>query len=208
MDRREPMNSSEEDVELVASILAGDEAAFDRFFDGSHPRLYRFALRRLGGDRAAAEDVAQATILRAIDALPSYRGEAALLTWLFTLCRREIATGRRTSRIETRLTRIEDEAEVRAGLESLAGDAEDETARAAARLEREEAVQVALDYLPEDYAAALEAKYLREESVEQVAARLGRTVKATESLLTRAREMFRDAMTQLYGAGAAEALRE
>jgi RNA polymerase sigma-70 factor (ECF subfamily) len=197
-----------DDLALVRRVLAGDVAAFDRFFDACHPRLFRFALRRLGGDRAAAEDIAQSTLLRAIDALPSYRGEATLLAWMFTLCRREIAAGRRASRIETRMTRVEDAEDVRAGLESLAGAGTDEPERAAGRLEREEAVQVALDYLPEDYAVALEAKYLRDESVEQVAARLGRSVKATESLLVRAREMFRDAMLHLHGPGAADALGE
>ncbi len=202
------MAQAGKDLALARRILAGDARAFDEFFDACHARLFRFALRRLGGDRAAAEDVAQSTILRAIESLPTYRGEALLLTWLFTLCRREIAAGRRASRIETRLTRVEDAIEVRAGLESLGGAAFDDAERAAGRLERAEAVQVALDYLPDDYATALESKYLRDESVEQIAARLGRTVKATESLLSRARETFHDAITQLYGPGAAHALGE
>jgi RNA polymerase sigma-70 factor (ECF subfamily) len=198
------MNPWREDMALVTRILAGQEQAFDRFFDNCYPRVFRFALRRLGGNRAAAEDVAQATILRAIDSLPGYRGEASLLTWMFTLCRRELAASRRFSRIETRMTRIEDEGEVRAGLESLADEVSRQPDCEADRIERAQAVHVALDYLPEAYASALEAKYLRDESVQQIALRLGRSVKATESLLTRAREMFRDAITQLHGADAAD----
>ena len=202
------MRIESEDTELVLRVLDGSEEAFDRFFESYHPRLFRFALRRLGGNHAAAEDVAQATMLRAIDSLPTWRGESSLLTWMFTLCRRELAAGLRASRIETRMTRIEDQGESRAGLESLADDVSRQPDRSASRLEREQAVQTALDYLPDDYATALESKYLRDESVLQIAARLGRSEKATESLLTRARETFRDAMMQLHGADAQDLLHE
>ena len=39
------------DVALVRRVIAGDEAAFDEFFTVYFPRLYRFALPRLGGER-------------------------------------------------------------------------------------------------------------------------------------------------------------
>ena len=42
-------------------------------------------------DVTAAEDIAQATLCRALESLRSYRGEAALFTWLCTLCRREMS---------------------------------------------------------------------------------------------------------------------
>ena len=35
-------------------------------------------------DAAAAEDVAQGTLCRALESLHGYRGEAALFTWLCT----------------------------------------------------------------------------------------------------------------------------
>lgn len=94
------MSAHEEDAALVAHILSGREGSFDRFVDLYCLRLFRFALRRLGGSRAAAEDAAQATILRAIDALPTYRGEASLLTLMFTL-RRQRATDVRLLRAIT-----------------------------------------------------------------------------------------------------------
>lgn len=42
------------DTVLVRRLLAGEEAAFDEFFAGYFPRVYRFALARLGGDADAA----------------------------------------------------------------------------------------------------------------------------------------------------------
>ena len=63
---------------LVRRMLAGDERAFDEFFEGHFPGLYRFALTRLNHNEDAAEEVAQATICKAIRKLTTYRGEAAL----------------------------------------------------------------------------------------------------------------------------------
>lgn len=82
---------------LIARLLRGDEDAFAEFFDRNFAPLYRFALPRVGGEDAA-EEVVQMTLCRAVRKLSSYRGEAALLTWLTTICRREIATSR-TARV-------------------------------------------------------------------------------------------------------------
>ena len=54
-------------------------------------------------------------------------------------------------------------------------------------------VRRVLDTLPPHYADALEWKYIDEVPVQEIAGRLGLGVKAAESLLTRAREAFRDA---------------
>ena len=78
------------DVELARRVLSGDEAAFDEFFDRYFPRLYRFALARLGGNEDASEEIVQRVLIHALERLHTYRGEAALLTWLCALCRREI----------------------------------------------------------------------------------------------------------------------
>jgi RNA polymerase sigma-70 factor (ECF subfamily) len=64
---------------LVRRMLAGDDRAFDAFFEGYFPGIYRFALTRMR-DEDAAEDVAQATLCKAITKLRTYRGEAALFT--------------------------------------------------------------------------------------------------------------------------------
>ena len=79
------------DVALARRVIAGDEAAFDEFFTAYFPRLYRFALARLGGNEDVSEEIVQRVLIRALDRLHTYKGEASLLTWLCTLCRREIA---------------------------------------------------------------------------------------------------------------------
>jgi DNA-directed RNA polymerase specialized sigma24 family protein len=56
-----------------------------------------------------------------------------------------------------------------------------------------ERVAVALAELPERYEAALRAKYFERQSVAEMAAANGESAKAIESLLTRARQAFREA---------------
>ena len=61
-------------------------------------------------------------------------------------------------------------------------------------------VEATLDALPGHYGEVLEWKYLDGHSVQEIASRLELGPKAAESLLTRAREAFRDAIEDLAGA--------
>jgi RNA polymerase sigma-70 factor (ECF subfamily) len=187
------------DMQLVTRLLAAERQAFDQFFNEYYPKLYRFALRRLRGDAAASEDVAQATLCRALQSLHGYRGEAALMTWLCTLCRRELSARWRDAGTREMQPLAEDQPEVRAALESLLSAEGSDPLLASAREQVRQSILTALDYLPAPYGDILEWKYVREMSVDEIAARLGRSVKATESLLTRAREAFREAFGALQG---------
>src|SRR3977135_1544332 len=85
----------EADRALVARMRAGDQRAFDEFFSASAPRLVAFAARRSALDSASLEDIVQNTLIKAARNLASYRGEAALFTWLTQICRHELADGHR-----------------------------------------------------------------------------------------------------------------
>jgi RNA polymerase sigma-70 factor (ECF subfamily) len=182
-------------------MLAGEEAAFASFFDAVYPALYRFALARLAGDADAAGDVAQMTICKAIAKLHTYRGEAALLTWVCVFCRREIYARHRQQAGRVHVPFAEDEPEVRAALESLRHAADDDPGASLDRRSLAAFVQRVLDHLPAHYADALEWKYIDDLPVQAIATRLGLGAKAAESLLTRARAAFRDAFATLAGAG-------
>lgn len=192
------MTADHADRFLVARLLRGDEDAFAQFFEASFGPLFRFALPRVDGDAGAAEEVVQTTLVRAVRGLATYRGEAALLTWLTTICRREIATHFEMRRKAPSMIDLTEELpEVRAALESIGGDPRPESAmrrREVARL-----VQVVLDRLPGRYGDALEWKYIDGLFVAEIAQRLGIAVKAAESVLTRARSAFRDAFRSAYG---------
>jgi RNA polymerase sigma-70 factor (ECF subfamily) len=190
-------NGSE--AELVRRMLGGDEGAFDEFFGDYFPRLFRFAVLRLR-DPDAAEDIVQTSLIAAVRHLSSWRGEATLFTWLCTICRREIfAWEKRTSR-RVIVSLADDDPGLRAALESIEAEAEAPDA-GLARADTGRIVQLALDHLPPRYSRALEWKYLEELSVDDIAGRLQCTPKAAESLLTRARNAFRDAFAAVQAAG-------
>ena len=190
------------DRELVERLLRGDARAFDEFFNDYYPKLYRFVKRRVY-DAAMAEDVAQGTLCRALQSLRGFRGEAALFTWLCTLCRRELSARLGEFNPAAGSAGLaEDDPAVRAALESLLANESTDPILAIDRAQLRQAIRVALDYLPAPYGDILEWKYLREMSINEIAQRLGRSPKASESLLTRAREAFRDAFTLLAGAPA------
>ena len=156
-------------------------------------------LTRLDNNGDAAEDVVQATLCKAVNKLATYRGEAALFTWLCTFCRHEISAHYvRRQRTAPEIPLVEDTPDVRAALESLAaasGDRPDERIR---RGELARLVRVTLDTLPDRYGDALEWKYIDDLSVKEIAARLGVGPKAAESLLTRARQAFRDGFAAMH----------
>ncbi len=197
------MNPS--DRELVDRLLRGDTRAFELFFNEYYPKLYRFVKRRIPQDAAAAEDIAQGTLCRALEGLRGYRGEAALFTWLCTLCRREMSARWDENRAWSAAPRlVEDDPAIRAALESLI--VQTDPLRAADREQVRESILAALDYLPAPYGDILEWKYLRDMSMAEIARRLGRSPKAVESLLTRAREAFREAFSLLSGGQAGSEL--
>jgi RNA polymerase sigma-70 factor, ECF subfamily len=191
-----------DDKALVAGMLRGDERAFEEYFASYFAPMYRFALGRLGGNADAAEDVVQNAMSKAVRKLSTYRGEAMLLTWLLTFCRHEIAAYWREVKREPSTPMLpEDSPEVAAALDSIAiGDTHRSPETIAASAETSRLVQVALDRLPRHYADVLEWKYIEGSSVKEIAPRLGLGEKAAESMLTRARNAFRDAFTTLSAA--------
>lgn len=68
---------------------------FGAFVEARRERAVRMAFRLLGGDAAAAEDVAQNAFVRAYRGLGGFRGEASLDTWFFRILVREVQRHRR-----------------------------------------------------------------------------------------------------------------
>lgn len=188
-----------DDMALVRRMRRGEEAAFEEFFETNFHGLLRFALPRLDHDTELAKELAQAAICRAFEKLGTYRGEAPLFSWLCSICRFEISGYfRRERRAPPGLSLLDDAPELRGVLESI-GSGLDDPENQLLRHELARRVHLTIDHLPPHYAAVLEAKYTDGLSVKEIAGRLEMTPKAVESLLTRAREAFRDAFSSLAG---------
>ena len=187
-----------EDKKLVKQLLAGNEQAYDQFFDENFARLYRFALMRLGDDADAAREVAQITLSKAVRKLHTYRAEAALFTWLCTICRNETSDWlAKQGRYREHIVLTEDFAEVRAAVESISAPHQQGPESQYKRLELLRLIQVALDALPPHYGDVLEWKYIEGHTVTEISRRMGIGNEATQSLLARARRAFACAYSSL-----------
>lgn len=187
-----------QDKKLVKQMLAGDERAFDRFFDENFARLYRFALTRLSDDPDAAREVAQISLTKAIRKLHTYRAESALFTWLCSICRNETSDWlARQGRYREHIVLTEDFPEIQAAVDSLQSPDQMSPERHFRRVEMLRLIQVALDKLPARYGDVLEWKYIEGHSVKEISERLDIGAEATQSLLARARKAFADAYSSL-----------
>lgn len=193
--------------ELVRSMLAGDERAFNTFFETYFPRVFRFALPRLAGDVDASKEVVQATMVKAMRNLASFRGDAALFSWICQICRRQIVDHLRADRRRTsRVVLLEDNSEISAALESIEAPREDEPLHRYGADETRRLVRTVLDRLPSRYGDVLEWKYVEGRSVEEIGELLGIGHTAAQSLLARARTSFREALETVFGSTAADVL--
>lgn len=185
------MSEYSEDRDLVRQLLAGNEDAFDAFFREQAPRLYRFAITRLSGSADAAEEVVQTTLIRAIDKLATYRGQAALSTWLITFCRHEISAWWRRSRCGSPLAVLGGICDLEDVADRVSSLPADDSEHRFLTEELGTLVRTILDDLPENHSKALELKYMTGLSVREIGERLDIGPTAAQSLLSRAREGFR-----------------
>ena len=187
----------EEDKALARRIAGGSEAAFEEFFRVYFPRLYRFALGRVKGDEAAAEEIVQRTMYLVMRKMPGYRGEALLFTWLCQICRNEITSVFRERHVDPQHeVPLEDNPAVQAALSSLSVDLGPEGSRSDDEIAN--FVRATLEYLPARYACALEMKYIRGCSVDEIGEELNISSKAAESVLSRARTAFKEGFLSLW----------
>ena len=161
--------------------LVRDEDAFRDWYDDAMPRVYRYLVSRCGGDHALAEELTQQTFVEAIQRRDRFHGRSDVVTWLIAIGRnRLIDHYRRHGRDERRHGHLID-------VSRLDADTDWD------RHERRDEVEAAMATLPPEQRLALLFRYLDDLPVRDVAAALGRSEKATESLLVRARVNFRRA---------------
>lgn len=195
-----------DDAELVRRLRRGDEAAFEELFDATFDPLYRFALIRVDRDHELAKEIAQATICTGFEKLDTYRGEAPIFSWLCAICRFEITAHYRRRKSEPPLVALPEESRDALGaLDSLDSN-QDDPEMQALRREVERLVHLTFDHLPRRYALALEWRYAERLGVPEIASRLAISYKAAESLLSRARQAFKDGFAGVSAGRGSQAL--
>jgi RNA polymerase sigma-70 factor (ECF subfamily) len=85
------------DDALVERARQGDVDAFEALYRTHAPRVYALCLR-LTGEAAQANELSQDVFIRAWDALPEFRGDARMTTWLHRIAVNAMLTKRRGDR--------------------------------------------------------------------------------------------------------------
>ncbi len=176
----------QDEQELVARACAGDQSACAVIVQRYTGVLYNQAYRMLG-DVYEAEDAVQEVFLRAFRNLSSYDPARRLVTWLLTIGSNYCIDRLRRRRFHW-LT-LED---VAFWLPSSSPGPE----RSAMQGANREAVQRALQRLPESYRGVTVLRYWHDLSYDEIGAVLGLTEATVKTRLHRARKMLQEALAE------------
>lgn len=188
------------DADLLAAHVAGDHAAFGELFARHRDRLWAVALRTMSNPEDAADGL-QDGMVAAFRRAGSFRGEAAVTTWLHRvvvnacLDRIRAAKVRRADVLPDDLEEYGD----RGSSISATDDAED-PADLTERGERRRQVLDALRTLPEEQRAALVLVDMEGYPVAEAALMLECAVGTVKSRCSRGRARLAVLLTDLMGA--------
>ncbi|MCK6691223.1 MAG: sigma-70 family RNA polymerase sigma factor [Thermoanaerobaculia bacterium] len=174
-----------DDNTLICLVLSGQEEAYTEVVR-RYQRLIRHVLQRYLTDPEAVEEVTQDTFLRAFRAMPGFRGDSKLSTWLS-----RIAISQAISRLRSRKYAAWDSIEdTLAHWEMDLHDSE----KALEKQESNRLLRQAIQRLNPNDATALELFYFREQSIEEIGRITGWTATNIKSRLSRARQRLQGAL--------------
>lgn len=192
-------NNRSAESELILRAVRKEEAAIRAITQMHNRRLYRIA-RSIVRDDGEAEDVLQEAYLRAFSALPEFRGESSLATWLTRIVFNE-ALQRRRRKTELPTAEIEPPPVPAAQVIPfpLSGHQPTDPERAMAQREICQLVEHAIDDLPEEFRTVLMARVIEDMSIEETADLLGLRPETVKTRLHRARRLLKAALTDHIG---------
>jgi RNA polymerase sigma-70 factor (ECF subfamily) len=174
----------DDDARLMQLVSRGDREAFRVILERYEKAVFNFFLR-LTGSVEDSEDLAQELFIRIYRSAPRYRPAASFRTFLYT-----IASNLAMSHLRKRKLRrsVSIEEMIESGIDVVSQRYADSPAATLAGREMERRYVKALSRLPEEWRVAIELRVGMELSYEEIAAAMGKSVSAVESILYRARE--------------------
>ena len=164
-------NRSPQEREFLLRLQSGDPEAWEQLMDEWSTKLYNYLLYNTRTEEDA-KDVLSDTLLGVVQSIKNFDGNANLSTFIYSIAYRKVADYWRRSKQTVELPVWLSTA----GPSSLSIE-----------------LQEALAELPEQAQHALLLRYYAGLSVAEIAEVLGRSYKATESLLSRVRQQFHHA---------------
>ncbi len=170
------------EAQLIRKACHGDGSAVRALYERYAPRVYA-VVRRIAGDDELAHDYAQDAWIRAIRALPTFRGDARFSTWLH-----RIAVNSALQALRKAETRAKREAPISHDLAVAPGMGDTLLQQ---RLER------AMDRLPEGMRRVLILHDVEGYTHEEIGELVGITSGTSKSQLFKARAKMRDMLTDV-----------
>ena len=193
-NHREKPYLCDDDVRLMLDFQAGNTESFERLLEKYFPPVMNFVYRYTG-NRTVAEDLTQEVFIKVYRSAASYTPKARFKTWIYTIARNcAFNEAKRSSRGNVSLDAIID-----TGSERLQRQVEDKEApQPGEELIRSETIQrvrEAVASLPDKQRTAIILRRYDEFSYEEIAETMHISEKAVKSLLNRARENLRNALS-------------
>jgi RNA polymerase sigma-70 factor (ECF subfamily) len=170
---------------LIAAVLKKDRKATAEFVSRYADPVYGYVSQRLAPRSDLVEDLVQEVFLVALQKLDTFAGKSSVQGWLLGIARHKVEDLYRA-----RLREPESFSDSEDGSQSGPVDLP-EFDELIDRARAQEKTQRILARLPEAYGLVLLWRYWEEHSAKEMAARTGKTEKAMERLLARARAHFR-----------------
>lgn len=181
---------------LLRRACKGDVQAFEELMQSHESRIYAIALRMMG-NREDAQDCAQEAMVRIYRAMGSFKGQSALATWIYRItmntCLDELR--RRKARKVTSLDSLVDNG----WSPTDTGDTPEEHGL---RVEKQNALNQAIQSLPDDMRAAIILRDVKGYSYDEIASILDANVGTIKSRISRGREKLREILSkqsELFG---------
>lgn len=147
--------------------------------------IYQYVYLRLGLNHALAEDLTQEIFLDVYRGLSGFKGLCSERTWIFRITKNKLNDFyRKQYRPKFELVDIDDST-----VENVV-DSSDDVQDLMIRSFEKENVRACLNELSEQYRIVLVLKYIDEQSVKNIAYIVGKSPKAIESILQRAKKAF------------------
>ena len=180
---------ADSDFQLVERTVAGDQRAYELLVIKYQRRIERL-IGRMVRDTDLVQDIAQETFIRAYRALHQFRGEAQFYTWLYRIAvntaKKALMDLKRSPIVyEGALRGNDDDETFRVGHEPI-NEETPETVLAAREIAQ--AVNAAMEALPEDLRQAVSLREIEGLTYEVIAVAMACPIGTVRSRIFRARE--------------------
>lgn len=190
MSNLDSSTPADSDARLVQRALAGEMRAFEALVVKYQRRIERL-IGRMVRDTDLVPDIAQETFIRAYKALPQFRGDAQFYTWLYRIAvntaKKALMDLKRDPLVtESALQKDDEDDETSGRRHELSSDETPESVFAAKEIAN--AVNAAMEALPEDLRQALTLREIDGMSYDEIAQLMGCPIGTVRSRIFRARE--------------------